>query len=35
MGGRMPVNVWVCGTPSMNQTFEEAFEKLYEEGKIP
>lgn len=34
MGGRAPINVWVCGTPSMNQTFEIAFKKLHKEGKV-
>lgn len=24
--GRKLSNVWVCGTPSMNETFEKAFE---------
>jgi len=28
------MNVWVCGTPSMNQTFEETFEQLRKEGKV-
>ena len=32
--GRAPANVWVCGSPSMNQAFEEAFASLQAQGKI-
>jgi hypothetical protein len=33
-GGKTPTNIWVCGTPSMNQTFEMAFADLQRRGKI-
>ena len=33
-GGKIPVNIWVCGTPSMNETFEKAFTELKARGKI-
>jgi len=33
-GGKIPVNIWVCGTPSMNLTFDKAFAELQARGKI-
>ena len=32
--GRIPLNIWVCGPPAMNQTFDQVFARLQELGKI-
>jgi len=34
VSGRIPANIWVCGPPEMNQTFDQVFKKMLKLGKI-